>query len=241
MPKDLIFSVLLPDFFLRSCGCVTFTERDCAVTDHTPATETVIFYLTVSFSLHAGDAWHKWLQIGLQICKETICLKVKYIKENKIKIMHARFTNTALNSSQYTHTNTRHTHTLRGDKTADMTTQRHPHTRRQRKSCRWDSRFCGGGGRHERGTHRVMWSVPLRDWLAVEAAGSTLGWAEPMALQGGVLGLPGQQAQQSEESKALHTHVHTETHIHTHTHTNTHTHRLQEHSEPHYVESSTRF
>lgn len=31
------------------------------------------------------------------------------------------------------------------------------------------------GERYERGTHRVTWSVPLRDWLALEAAGSSLG------------------------------------------------------------------
>lgn len=62
-----------------------------------------------------------------------------------------------------------------------------------------------------------MWSVPLWDWLLLEAAGSSLGRAEPMAWQGGVLGLPGQQVKQSGESKALHTHKHTHPHGNTHT------------------------
>ena len=66
-------------------------------------------------------------------------------------------------------------------------------------------------------THRVMRSVPLRDWLVLEAEGSSLGRAEPMAWQGGqggVLGLPGQQVKQSGESKAVtHSRVHKETHI----------------------------
>lgn len=75
-------------------------------------------------------------------------------------------------------------------------------TCKQRIDCRW--RWVGVA-------HIVMWSVPLRDWLALEAAGSSLGWAEPMAWQGGVLGLPGQQVKQSGESKALHTHTHTHT------------------------------
>lgn len=77
-------------------------------------------------------------------------------------------------------------------------------TCKQRIDCRW--RWVGVA-------HIVMWSVPLRDWLALEAAGSSLGWAEPMAWQGGVLGLPGQQVKQSGESKALHTHTHTHTHL----------------------------
>lgn len=82
--------------------------------------------------------------------------------------------------------------------------QRRLRTCKQRIDCRW--RWVGVA-------HIVMWSVPLRDWLALEAAGSSLGWAEPMALQGGVLRLPGQQVKQSGESKALHTHTHTHTHL----------------------------
>lgn len=104
---------------------------------------------------------------------------------------------------------TRHTHVI--NTWCDAT-----HTCRQRSSCRWDSRRFMVGEGYEVGTHRVMWSVPLRDWLVLEAAGSSLGWAEPMALQGGVLGLPGQQVKQSGESKALHTHTSTWKHTHTH-------------------------
>lgn len=49
---------------------------------------------------------------------------------------------------------------------------------------------------------REMWeSIPLQDCLVQEAAGSSLGRAEPMAWQGGVLGLPGQQVKQSAEAK----------------------------------------
>lgn len=95
-------------------------------------------------------------------------------------------------------------HTVQDSVTASLTTQ----TRRQ--ACRHQIGCRPQTAAEEVGmgvAHRVMRSVPLRDWLALGAARSSLGWAEPMAWWGGVLGLPGQQVKQSGKSKALHIHT----------------------------------
>lgn len=49
------------------------------------------------------------------------------------------------------------------------------HTHADRGTAAGETAGLEVGERYERGTHRVMWSVPLRDWLALEAAGSSLG------------------------------------------------------------------
>lgn len=143
--------------------------------------------------------------ISMQRCCEA-CMSACFVIYSQSKYILSK-ENTAMNWSPDTHD----INTLQDNKKL-LWRYKDVHTHADRGAAVGDTTGFVVGVRQGSGisvAHRVMLSVPLRDWLVLEAAGSSLGWAEPMALQGGVLGLPGQQVKHSGESKALHTHSHT--------------------------------